>query len=206
MFPHQNPVRTSCISHTCPNHTHLILLDVITQIILGVAWQTNHKAPRYAVFSKPATSFLLDPNIFLSTLDSNAISLCPSLNMTYQVAHPYKTTRKIMLLYIFIVLYSKLEDPRFCNEWQQSFPQCALNFFVTGILICHGCSQILKLFHPVKGFFYLLVLWHCPACCSRDMPISIYNSVHAFYIHFLHRLSFFILCLSPVMTEEGVEM
>ena len=152
MFPHQNPVRTSCISHTCPNHTHLILLDVITQIILGVAWQTNHKAPRYAVFSKPATSFLLDPNIFLSTLDSNTISLCPSLNMTDQVAHPYKTTRKIMVLYIFIVLYSKLEDTKILQWMTAIIPSvcskflCDWNFDLSWLLpnikIIPPCQRI----------------------------------------------------------------
>jgi len=63
-----------------------------------------------------------------------------------------------MVLYICTVLDNKLEDPRFCNERKQSFPQCALNFFMTGILICYGCSKILALFHPVKGF---ITSWCC---------------------------------------------
>jgi hypothetical protein len=34
----------------------------------------------------------LDPNIFLSTLFSNTLSLRSSLNVIVQVSHPYKTT------------------------------------------------------------------------------------------------------------------
>jgi hypothetical protein len=42
--------------------------------------------------------------------------LCSCLNVTDQVSHPYKTTRKITALYIviFMSLGSKKEDKRFC--------------------------------------------------------------------------------------------
>jgi hypothetical protein len=58
---------------------------------------------------------LLDPNILLKTL-----SLRSSLNVSDQVSHPYKTTGKIIVLYILIytLLNRKLEDKRFCMEWQ----------------------------------------------------------------------------------------
>jgi hypothetical protein len=41
-----------------------------------------------------------------------------------QVSHPYKTTGKIIVLYIliFISFDSKLEEKIFCTEWQQAFP------------------------------------------------------------------------------------
>ena len=166
-------------------------------------WHINHKAPHYAVFSNPATLFLLDPNIFLSTLYSDTVSLCSSLNVTDQVAHPYKT-RKIRVLYIFTVLDSKLEDPRFCNEWQKSFPQSALNFLMTGILICYGCSQILELFHTVKGFF-------TSSCCDIILHAVLKTWSYLFPIATCILPSFLIQtlifhCLSPVMTEERVEM
>jgi hypothetical protein len=38
------------------------------------------------------------PNIFLSTLFSNALSLCSSLNVRDQVSHPYRTRGKIIVL------------------------------------------------------------------------------------------------------------
>jgi hypothetical protein len=56
-------------------------------------------------------------NILLSTLFSNIISLRSSLNVGDQVAHPHKTTCKIIILYvlIFVFLDSNLEDKTLCT-------------------------------------------------------------------------------------------
>jgi hypothetical protein len=51
----------------------------------------------------PVTSSLLGPNIFLSTLFSKTLSLCFSLNVRDHVPHPYRTTGKIIVLYILIL-------------------------------------------------------------------------------------------------------
>ena len=43
----------------------------------------------------PVTSYLLGPNILLSTLFSNNFTLRSFLNVSDQVSHPYKTTAKL---------------------------------------------------------------------------------------------------------------
>jgi hypothetical protein len=55
-------------------NAHLILIDFITLITFYEG--KIYEAPYYAVFSRLSpTSFLLDPNIFLSTLFSNMVYL-----------------------------------------------------------------------------------------------------------------------------------
>jgi hypothetical protein len=81
----------------------------------------------------PATSSRLGPNILLNMLFSNTLSLRSSLNISDHDSHPYKTTGKIIILYvlIFMPLDIQLEDNRFCTEWQQAFPDhSALTFFL----------------------------------------------------------------------------
>jgi hypothetical protein len=46
------------------------------------------------------TSSLVGPNILLRTLFSNTLSLYSSLSVRDQVSHPYKTTGRIMVVYI----------------------------------------------------------------------------------------------------------
>jgi hypothetical protein len=53
----------------------------------------------------PITSSLFDLNIYLSTLFSSTLSLCSSLNVRDYVSHPYRTTGKIMVLYILIFTF-----------------------------------------------------------------------------------------------------
>jgi hypothetical protein len=55
-------------------------------------------------------------------------SLCSSLNGRDQVSQPYKTTGRIMVLYIlnFKFLDSRREDWRLWTEWLQAFPEFSL--------------------------------------------------------------------------------
>jgi len=100
-YPRQNPVYTSPlpIRATCPAYP--ILLDLITRRILGEAYK-SFRSSLYSFLHFPLTSFFLGPNIFLYTLFSNTLSLRSSLNVSDHVLHPYKTTAKIIFLYILI--------------------------------------------------------------------------------------------------------
>ena len=62
-FPHQHSVYTSPLPHsaTCPSH--LILLNLMTQIICEEYKSLSSLLYSYSVLHSPVTSSLLDPNI-----------------------------------------------------------------------------------------------------------------------------------------------
>jgi hypothetical protein len=63
--------------------THLILLDFITQTILGEEYRSL-SFPLFGFLYAPFTLALLGSNILLSTLFSNTCSLCSSRNVNDQ--------------------------------------------------------------------------------------------------------------------------
>jgi len=64
---------------------------------------TDHVLLTYVVFFITVTSSLKGPNIFLSTLLLNTLSLHSSLNGIDKVSYPYKTSKISLytLIYIF---------------------------------------------------------------------------------------------------------
>jgi hypothetical protein len=95
----------TCMPLVSPESTsgprHLILLDLITRKILDKLYRSLSSSLCIFLYSS-VTSSLLSTNILLSTPLSNTLSLRSSLNMSDQVSHPYKTTGKIVVLFIQI--------------------------------------------------------------------------------------------------------
>ena len=108
-FPHKTLSAPLLPIHaTCP--AHFILLNHLK--IFGEAYRSLSFS-LCSLLHSPITLSLLDPNIFLSILFWNALSLYPSLNVSDQVSRPYKTTGKIIFMY----------GPRTFIQYSQATPQ-----------------------------------------------------------------------------------
>ena len=105
LFPPRFPTKTLYTPLPSPIRAiwpgHLILLYFITHTILGEEYRTLSSS-LCSFLHSPVTSSLLGPNILLNTLFSDTFSLHSSPNFGDQVSHPYRTTGKIIFLYILI--------------------------------------------------------------------------------------------------------
>jgi hypothetical protein len=116
-FSHLNSVHFPLLSYAChvpcPPHSPWLYLPNNNW-----GWVQNMKL--LTVQLPPFSSYfnLFGPNILLRTLFSNTFSLCSSLNVRDQISHPYKTTGRIIVLYIltFTFLDSRREDKRLWPE------------------------------------------------------------------------------------------
>ena len=84
--------------------TLLILLDLITRTLLGEEYRSL-RSSLCSFLHSSVTSSLLGSNILLSTLFSNTLSLHSPLNVRDQVSLSYKTTGKIIVLYIWLYIF-----------------------------------------------------------------------------------------------------
>jgi len=133
---------------TCPAH---VILDFITCTILGKEYRSLSYSLCTFIHSL-VTSSLLRPNVLLSTLFSDTLSLRSSNNVSDQVSHPYKTTSKIIFLYIsvFKFLDIKLDDRRFYTEKQQAFPDFNL-LLLSSFIVCRLPPDILTSSAPTRS-------------------------------------------------------
>ena len=117
-FAHQNPVYASPLPHTCYMPYPSLSSRYDHRTLLGEEYKPLSSSLCSFLHSL-VTSSLQGPNILLNTLFSTTHSLRSSLTVSDQVSHPYKTTDKIIVLYILILKFldSKLGDKRFCTEW-----------------------------------------------------------------------------------------
>ena len=77
---------------TCPSN--LILLDLFTWTVLGEKYRSLSSS-LYSFLHSPVTASLLGPNILLSTLFPNTLSLRSYLKVSGQVPHPQKQRAKL---------------------------------------------------------------------------------------------------------------
>ena len=105
LFPSGFPTKTLCTRPVFPKRATYSAHPIVLDFMNG-----EYRWLSYSLCSflhSPVTSSLLGPNILLNALFSNTLILCPSLNVSDQVSHSYKTTGNNF--YTKIISYSPVE-------------------------------------------------------------------------------------------------
>jgi len=141
-FPHVSPPEPCNIPLLSPIRAtwpaHLILLEFITPKILGEEYRSLSSSLCSFLHSL-VTSSLVVPNIPLSTLLSNTLSLRSSFNVIDQVSHPYKPTGKFILT---LIINQQMHYIKFHIKTLKIAPTC----FVPKIILRELCCSLLKSF------------------------------------------------------------
>jgi hypothetical protein len=113
---------------------------LIVLIIFGEKYSSGDH--HYTDSPTPVTSFHFSPNILLSTLFSNTLRLWTSLNLRDKVSHPYKTTGKIIVLYILTFIFLLAADENIKGSGQSSSrnDNRLVNIFIHSYIYAKGVS------------------------------------------------------------------
>jgi hypothetical protein len=101
LFPSGFPPKALCtpLLSSPPIHAtfpaDLIILDWITQTMLGEQFRSGSSSSLCSFLHSPVTPSLLGQNIHLTTLFLNTLSPHSSSIVSDQVSHPYTTTAKL---------------------------------------------------------------------------------------------------------------
>ena len=122
---HQNPIYTSSLPHMCymPRLSH-------SQFYTRTMYCEEYSSLSSSLCSflhSLVTSSLLCPDTLLSTLFSDTLSPRSSLSVSDQVSHPYKSTCKFMVLYIFMFIFLDSKSERHKNYSQHSTTSVCTN-------------------------------------------------------------------------------
>jgi hypothetical protein len=136
-FPFHIPTKTLHTFLASPMHPTwpdpLMFLDLIILIIFGEKYKL-WSSILCSFLQPPVTSSHFSPNILLSTLFSNTLSLCSSLNVSAN--YPYKITGKIIVLYSLIFTFLDIRQKTKDSELNSSKHCPNVIFLMNEILIC----------------------------------------------------------------------
>jgi hypothetical protein len=125
LFSRLCPILQRSFHSAFPTHTihatclaNFIFTCLVTPVILGK--NKSRSSSRFNFHHLPATCSLLGPNILLSALFSNFLSLCSFLTVRDHLPHPQKATGKVML-YIIIFNLRTAAFKAYCAIWVRCF-------------------------------------------------------------------------------------
>jgi hypothetical protein len=159
-FPHQK----HCMYFFSPPyvpHVSLISYFLIWSPEWSLVRSTDNSASHYGTFSSRLSSASIwGQNTPFGILFSNTLSLGSSLDVRDQIAHPYQTTGRIIVMYVnpYIVTQQR-QDERLVAviPWILY----ALSFCMHANFVYYCLSEIFEFCHPFEGFIthlYIVIL------------------------------------------------